>query len=93
MLLLDLRAPLMMVTNVVETDASPMEMLHSLRDRSKAVMTIFNADLKRHRYCCVSFNPETNDMVFATAPSAEEAYQLAQAQYQRDTSPTGGTVQ
>ncbi len=93
MLLLDLRAPLMMVTRVVETDAGPVEMLQSLRDRSKAVMVIFNADLKRHCYCCVSFCPKANELVSATATSAEEAYLLAQAEYQRDTAPTGSTVQ
>lgn len=87
MLIHDLRAPMMLATTVIETKKTPLELLVSLKDRSKAVMIAYAESPSVFRNCFVWFDPETGSLGFADASDGKEAYQLAQSAYQRETSP------
>ncbi len=88
MLLLDLRWPIRLSATVVQTQEHPLAVLRALGDRSKAVMMVFNQDFQHTRYTCMAFNPADGQTVCADGGTPEEAFELAKAQYQRDTGPT-----
>ncbi|MEX0603843.1 MAG: hypothetical protein WD623_16915 [Marinobacter sp.] len=86
MLLFDLREPF---TGVVhETEQHPLVEIRSLSDRAKAVMMIYNLDFTRISYSFLSFDPDTGMTATVEARTPERAYELAQAEYQRDMGPT-----
>lgn len=86
MLVHDLRAPMMVAADVIETEVTPLELLTSLKDRSKTVMLTYAEAPHVYRHCFVWFDPATGSLGFAAASDGQEAYELAQAQYQRETS-------
>ncbi|MDN3520017.1 hypothetical protein [Halomonas ramblicola] len=95
MVIHDLRTPMMANSKVIETEENPITLLRSLNDRSRVVMLMYKPDLDPTSlvYCFMSFNPENGELGFAYGGDAQEAYELAQAQYQRETSPYGATTQ
>lgn len=88
MLLLDLRWPIRLSATVVQTQEHPLAVLRALGDRSKAVMMTFSQSFESVRFSCMSYNPADGKTVCADGDTPEEAFELAKAQYQRDTGPT-----
>lgn len=91
----DLRGPLMLAPRVIETAESPLVLLQRLGDRANTVMLMHKPDLGpdslRFSFCW--YRPEDGSFGFACADMAQEAYELAQAQYQRETHPLSGSTQ
>lgn len=88
MILLDLRWPMGMAATVVQTQEHPLTVLRALGDRSKAVMMVFNQDFQHIRYSCMAFNPADGQTVCIDGDTPGEAFEIAKAEYQRDTGPT-----
>ena len=87
MLLFDLRES-MLEGQVHDTDRHPLEELHVLGDRSRAVLMVYSLDYSRISYTVMSFDPRTGKTVTVEARTPGRAYELAQAEFQRDTGPS-----
>ncbi len=90
MIVHDLRMPMMLAPKVIETDAHPLELLVALKDRRKAVMMSYAATLQplTHLHSFVWFGPESGEFGSAISSDGQEAWALAQAEYQRATGPS-----
>ncbi|WP_148863275.1 hypothetical protein [Marinobacter fonticola] len=87
MLLFDLRQP-MTDCRVHDTEEHPLVELRALADRALAVMMSYSLDYARVSYTMLSFDPDTGKTVTVEARTPGRAYELAQAEYQRDTGPS-----
>lgn len=90
MIVHDLRMPMMLAPKVIESAAHPLELLVALKDRRKAVMLTFVATIQpqTHLHSFVWFDPESGEFGSAISPDGQEAWALAQAEYQRATGPS-----
>ncbi|MGQ4879817.1 hypothetical protein ACOJCM_14725 [Billgrantia sp. LNSP4103-1] len=88
MLTFDLRKPMLTASRVHESDQHPLEALRRLADRAMGVFMIYNVDELNISYTVMAFDPGTGKYVTTEAPSPTRAYELAQAEYQRDTGPS-----
>ncbi|NVF13773.1 hypothetical protein [Vreelandella maris] len=88
MLIFDLRKPMLEACEVHDTDKHPLEALINLADRSIGMMMLYNVDAVRLSYSFLSFDPGTGKHITVEAPDPVRAYELAQAEYQRDTEPS-----
>lgn len=88
MLIFDLQKPMLAASRVHETEQHPLEALITLADRSIGMMMVYNLDELNISYTFLSFDPDTRKHITVEAPNPVRAYELAQAEYQRDTGPS-----
>ncbi|MGE4532616.1 hypothetical protein [Halomonas sp.] len=95
MIVHDLRTPMMMNVKVIESDDDPFEVLKTLGDRCRAMMVMHRRDLEQNNimFGFIAYSPDTDQLVYSWHSDGKTAYELAQAQYQRDTSPTCMRIQ
>lgn len=88
MLVFDLSKPDVIASSwVYDTDQPPFVALQEIADRSQAVMMGYNIDLAHIAYSVVAFDPANGKHITIDEMTPERAIELAQAEYQRDTSP------
>lgn len=85
MLIFDLQKPMLTAARVHDTEQHPLQALTTLADRSIGMMMVYNLDELNISYTFLSFDPGTRKHITVEAPNPVRAYELAQAEYQRDT--------
>lgn len=88
MLIFDLQKPMFTGCRIHATKQHPLEALVTLADRSVGMMMIYSLNETSLSYTFLSYDPDTRKHITVEAPDPMRAFELAQAEYQRDTGPS-----
>ena len=88
MMIFDLKKSMLNAASVHDTEQNPFDALATLADRSIAMMMVYNLDDTTLAYLFISHDPNDRKHITVEASNPVRAFELAQAEYQRDTGPT-----
>lgn len=88
MIIFDLRKPMLAASSIHNTDQHPLEALRRIADRAMATFMYYNVDEENICYTAMAFDPASGKYVTVESPDIVRTYELAQAEYQRDTGPS-----
>lgn len=84
MLFFNLKQPFDAAARVYKTKLHPLEAIITMADRSVGVMMVYSLDEERISYTVIAYDPATKKHITVEARTPLRAYELAQAEYQRD---------